>query len=300
MDKTKLMGFSDEAAPSIEDQVRVTKELGWSNIELRTVNNKQIVDLSEEEFKHTKNILENNGVRALSLGSNIASWAMDITRSFDLDKELVEKTGIRAKELNSKFVRIMSYKILIDKEGKVLEDQKEEERFKRLNYITSTLSSFGLIPVHENCFTYGGLSPEHTLKLIKEVPGLRLAFDTGNPPIDIDVRTEFPYSYQNSMEFYQSVKPYISHVHIKDSRVQSGKEVYYYPGEGDGRVNDIIEDLILSGYDGYFSIEPHMETVFHNIQSINSNFEKREKNYKEYAQRLEKIIQKIERQNKIL
>jgi xanthine phosphoribosyltransferase len=37
--------------------------------------------------------------------------------------------------------------------------------------------------MHENCRNYGGLSHQHTLKLLDNVPELKLVFDTGNPPM---------------------------------------------------------------------------------------------------------------------
>ena len=52
IDKLRLGGFADEASDSIEGQCRVLKALCWSNIELRAVNGKQIADLSEDEFQH--------------------------------------------------------------------------------------------------------------------------------------------------------------------------------------------------------------------------------------------------------
>ena len=43
-------GFADEAAPGIDDQIAVTKELGWSNIESRNIDGVNIHDLSDEAF----------------------------------------------------------------------------------------------------------------------------------------------------------------------------------------------------------------------------------------------------------
>ena len=54
------------------------------------------------------------------------------------------------------------------------------------------------------------------------------------------------------------------------------KAVYTFPGEGDGCVREIVSDLIARGYDGGFSIEPHMVRVFHepdlSDDSVNDNY----------------------------
>ncbi len=293
IDKLRLGGFADEASDSIEGQCRVLKALCWSNIELRAVNGKQIADLSEDEFQHVLETLNENGISVMSLGSNIANWGQSILSPAEETEKLVEKTMPRAKKLKAKFIRIMSYSILTDKEGRVLSDQMEEERFRRLRYITDAFLDNGITPVHENYFTYGGLSWEHTEKLIENVPGLKLVFDTGNPPIDIDVRTGFPYKYQSFWEFYENVREHIAHVHIKDSfKSADGAEHYTYPGDGHGDVLRIVRDLENNGYTGFYSMEPHMAVVFHN-SSIHATEEDRSSNFYEYGKRFMKLTDSI-------
>jgi sugar phosphate isomerase/epimerase len=143
---------------------------------------------------------------------------------------------------------------------------------------------------------WGGLSYEHTLRMLEDIdsPNLKLVFDTGNPVFLDDVRGKPPYSKQNSYEFYQAVKEHIEYIHIKDLYLKDGKEVYTFPGEGNGCVVEILTDLIKSGYDGGFSIEPHMETVFHDENDDTAGKEKaRYRNYIEYGKRAMKIIEDI-------
>lgn len=287
--KLRLIGFADEASDSIEGQCRVLKELGWSGIELRAVEGKQLADLTEEEFLHVKETLDQEGIKVCSLGSNVANWGQSILAPKEDTIALVEKTVPRAVALGARYMRVMSYSILTDGEGRVLPDQKEEERFDRMRYITSVLLDNGIVPVHENCFTYGGLSYEHTLKLVENVPGLKLVFDTGNPPIDVDVRTGFPYKNQSSWEFYQNVKEFIAHVHIKDSWKADGVEHYTFPGEGKGDVERIVRDLEKNGYQGYYSMEPHMAVVFHDKSKVSSE-DARTANFLEYGRRFMDIL----------
>ncbi len=289
LDIKRLGGFTDEAADSIEGQVEVLKCLGWSQIELRTVNKKQIADLSEKEFDHTLEVLSDNEINVMSLGSNIANWGQSILSPFEETKELVAKTLPRAVALKAEYVRIMSYSILTDDRKRILDNQFEEERFKRLNFIVSSFLDKGIVPLHENCFTYGGLSYEHTLKLLDNVKALKLVFDTGNPPIDVDARSGYPYRYQNSFEFYSNVKQFIAHVHIKDSYIdKASNECYTYPGEGKGDVLQIVNDLEESGYKGYYSMEPHMALVFHN-SAIKHSEDERINNFIEYGKRFMKL-----------
>jgi len=289
-----LSGFADEAAESIKNQIKVTKKLGWNRIEIRAVNGLNIQDLSNDNFKKVRDELKSSGIKADALGSNIANWSRDIQEDFNEILKTVDKTITRMKDLDSTFVRIMSWKVIRDKEGRAIQNQQKEERFHRLRKITSLFIEAGITPVHENCATYGGMSWKNTLQMLEEVPGLKLVFDTGNPPLTEDFEKSWPYPDQSSWEFYSKVKNHIARIHIKDSYrdIKSGKEFYCWPGEGNGEVRRILEDLKSINYDGGLSIEPHMAVVYHD-NSVKASEKSRMDNYVEYGQKLEKLLEEI-------
>jgi sugar phosphate isomerase/epimerase len=289
----KLTGFADEAANSIQGQVEALKRLGWNALELRAVDSILAHDLSEDAFSFVADYLDQENVSVPCLGSGIANWARPVTEPFDKTKETVKRAIKRMKRLNTPLVRIMSYKVLHDEDGRISRDQLLKERFDRLNWICQSFLDQGITPVHENCHTYGGLSAEHTFEMLEAVKGMKLVFDTGNPPITIDGRSEFPYAAQNSYEFFSAVKDHIEHVHIKDAKWDSNrKELYFFPGEGAGDVRKIVAELKRDGYSGYYSIEPHMEVVFHNTD-VDSNDERRMQNFVSYGKRFEKILAEV-------
>ncbi|NLK13876.1 MAG: hypothetical protein GX313_03865 [Spirochaetales bacterium] len=45
---------------------------------------------------------------------------------------------------------------------------------------------------------------------------------------------------------------------------------YTFPGEGRGDVRDILIALHQDGYKGYYSIEPHIEVVFHDSKAVSA------------------------------
>ncbi|RKX88504.1 MAG: sugar phosphate isomerase/epimerase [Spirochaetes bacterium] len=286
-----LTGFADEAADSIDGQIEVTKKLGWSRIEIRAVDGLNIHDLPDAEFSQVKDKLERAGIQANALGSNIANWGHDIGENFDEVLKTVDRTIQRMKALNTNLVRVMSWKVIRDNEGKAIVNQQAEERFRRLREITTRFTDAGITPVHENCATYGGMNPKNTLEMLQEVPGLKLVFDTGNPPLTEDFDKPWPYPDQSSWDFYSAVKEHIAHIHIKDSyrNTETREEVYCWPGEGRGDVKRILEDLKSRGYSGGLSIEPHMAVVYHD-NSVKASRESRMANYVEYGQRLETLL----------
>ena len=70
----------------------------------------------------------------------------------------------------------------------------------------------------------------------------------------------------------------------------TGKTTYTWPGEGDGDVVRIVEDLIARGYDGGFSMEPHMALVFHDA-NVTAQAQAMHDNYVEYGRRFMAIVE---------
>jgi sugar phosphate isomerase/epimerase len=199
-------------------------------------------------------------------------------------------------KLGTKLVRIMSYALLQDENGRVLEDQMEEERFRRLREMANMFTDTGITPVHENCANYGGMGWTYSLKMLESVPGLKLVFDTGNPVLNDDFSKDKPYPKQSSWEFYSKVKEHIAYIHIKDGifdlQVNKDDLVYTFPGEGHGDVKKIVKDVFESGYDGGFSMEPHMAVVFHD-ESVQSDDKSRFDNYVEYGRRFMRLVEEL-------
>jgi len=294
--KMYLTGFADEAAKDIEGQIRATKELGWENIEARNIARTNIHDLSDMEFDVVYGKIEDAGIKINCFGSTIANWGKSVLDSVDPSFDEVRRAIPRMKRLGTELIRVMSYSILEDRKP---DDQMEEERFRRLREITKMFLDEGIQPVHENCMNYGGMGWTFTQKILENVPGLKLVFDTGNPVNTADLTKPEPYPMQSSWEFYSRIKEHVSYVHIKDGNTPSPtpenpnpKVRFCYPGEGNGDVRRIVKDLIESGYDGGISIEPHMKAVFHD-PSIESNEQAKYAVYIEYGRRMEKIIEDI-------
>lgn len=301
-----LTGFADESGKDINNQIKATKELGWSNIELRATGFEgDLASMSDADFDKLYAALDGSGVKINCFGSGIANWGKDIDAPFEDTLNEVKACLPRLKKLGCEFVRIMSYKINRDPETWVAlpnDQQNFAERAKRLNEIVPMFLDAGVVPVHENCMNYGGMSWQNTLELVDAVKGLKLVFDTGNPPFTPDMGKGIytkPIPRQDTWEFYQKVKEHIAYVHIKDAKgdcdIKNGEifptgQTFTFPGEGEGSVKEIVKDLLDNGYDGGFSMEPHMALVFHD-DSVESKAQVQFDNYVEYGRRFMKIIE---------
>lgn len=260
----KFTGFTDEAGRDLATQIKVTKALGWKHISLRMVDGVNVHELSDEAFEAVALEVEKASLQVVEIGSLIGNWAKPISSDFEVTLAEVERSIVRMKRLGTKLVRIMSYA-----QEPWGADQFEEERFERLRVIVKRFSDAGLVAAHENCMNWGGFSAAHSLRLVEEVPGLKLIFDTGNPVFQLDRSKPLAgggFPWQDAWEFYQAIKPHLCHVHVKDCmnpKAEGEEPAYVFPGKGQGYVKEILADLEASDYDGFVAIEPHVATVFH-------------------------------------
>jgi sugar phosphate isomerase/epimerase len=283
-----LTGFADEASKSLEGQIKATRELGWSNIESRNVNGMNIHDLPDAEFARVAGALEEAGVRVNCFGSAVANWGKQITDPMESSLAEARRAIPRMRRLGTKLIRIMSFAVLKDRDP---EDQMEAERFRRVRELHRMFTDAGITPVHENCMNYGGMGWRYTLRLVENVPGLKLVFDTGNPVFTPDYARPKPWPRQSAWEFYEHVRDHIAYVHIKDGTWDEAtqKASFTHAGEGNGDVRRILADLLARGYDGGISIEPHLAVVFHEDKGETPESVMFQ-NYVEYGRRVERLL----------
>ena len=283
-----LTGFTDEAAPDLATQIKATKELGWSYLSARGIDGKNIHDLSEEAFDAAYGQLQESGIKVAEFGSLIGSWSKDIHSDFDITLAEIERAIPRMKRLGTQIVRVMSYA-----QEPWGSEQHEAERFRRLREIVSRFTEAGLTAAHENCMNYGGFSSQHTLRLLEEVPDMKLIFDTGNPVFQKDRSKSEPQPWQDAWQFYQDVRDHIVHIHIKDCLNPSedgGEPEYVFPGKGQAYVPEILADLKSNNYTGFIAIEPHVATVFHVQDGEEPNWQQCYDSYIAYGRALKAQI----------
>ncbi len=298
----KLTGIADEAGAPLEVQIRAHKELGWDSIEARVIEvdgvKGNLHEVPEATFEKACGILEAADMKVSGFGSIIANWAHKIEDDFSITEGEIARCIPRMQRLGTNIVRVMSYAVRKDADGKDLDDQMEVERIKRMREIKKRFDDAGITMVHENCMNWAGMGPSYVKRINEEVPGIRWVFDTGNPVIIPD--RDRPGQQQDSWEMYEVIKPQMSHVHVKDAVFNAAKKDgdYKFPGEGDGQVERIMKDLVDTGYQGYVSIEPHVAVVFHGAgaaDDLSPEDKAREQydSYVKYGRQLEDMLKRL-------
>jgi sugar phosphate isomerase/epimerase len=288
-----LTGIGDEAGNTIGAQLQVIQRLGWNQLEMRGVEvpgfpKANFHEIPDKAFEHCVHKLKDAGIGVYCFGSTIMNWAKTVETPWDVTLGEVSRCIPRMQRLGTKFVRIMSFK-----PGEA-DEQTPPVVFDRVREITRRFLDAGITPMHENCMNYGGMSWRHALELLEKVPGLKWVFDTANPVFNPDRVKPKPWPQQDPWEFWTHVRNHVVHIHIKDATWNPTKNDadYNWPGEGQGRVRDILKDAFARGYNAGISIEPHMVVVFHDAGSKASD-DAMQANFIEYGRRLEKLIAEI-------
>lgn len=294
-----ITGIGDEAASSIDGQIKAHQQLGWKWIEMRGVEvpgfpKANFHDIPEAAFDIAAGRLQDAGIGVLCFGSTIMNWAKTVETLFEVTLAEVKRCIPRMQKVDSKFVRIMSFKPGDD------DATIPAAVFARVREVTKMFLDAGIQPVHENCMNYGGMSWEHALELLDKASGLKWVFDTANPVFNADRIKPKPWPKQDPWEFYTHLKPHTVHVHIKDARWNPAKNDadYTMPGDGDGAVRAIVKDLLASGYKGAFSIEPHVAVVFHDAK-VQASADEQFDSYVKYGRAFESLVSDVRRELRV-
>ena len=273
-------GFADEVSVDIDQQIAAIRALGWPGIEMRLVGKgRHFDDVTDMEFEVIREKLDRAGIRIVAYGSQIANWSRKISGSFDVDVAELKRIMPRMRKTGTQIVRIMSY----PNDGWAERDWRAEV-VRRLRELCRIAEANGVILGHENCDGWAGIGAEATLACLADVasPALKLIFDTGNP---------VTYG-QDAWAYYRAVREHIIHVHIKDyvrDPSASGGYRAVFPGEGEGRVREIVADLKRTGYDGWYSMEPHIVSVVHEGRDATGNEDRAREVFLQYGETFEKL-----------
>lgn len=247
----KLSGFADEIDDCLDRQIEVLHECHISYLELRSAYGKNISKYSLEEAKELKEKLDKEAIKVSAIGSPIGK--MNIGDEFDKHFQLFCHVVELAKLFETKYIRIFSFYI---PEGDIAESYMDKV-IERLKIMINYAKEQGVILLHENEKGIYGDSISRCKELMDVLycDNFKQTFDFAN----------FIQCYQEPLEAFQILKPYIEYIHIKDARKDNRKVVP--AGYGDGQIATIIQMLKVENYHGFYSLEPHL-TEFKGLEQL--------------------------------
>ena len=107
MKRGVLSAFADEYATLFEEQLRGLSAFGIEHVELRHLNGKNIADLSVDEVKEAKRMLDASNIRVSAIGSPLGKIKLD--GDMDAHMETARRIFSFANILRTNHVRIFSF-----------------------------------------------------------------------------------------------------------------------------------------------------------------------------------------------
>jgi sugar phosphate isomerase/epimerase len=265
----KISLVTDEISADPETAIELGVAWGIRDFELRGFGANRVPNFSAFEKQRLRELLEEYEARIVAISPGLfkipcpgekrehfplrvidaalyAGWraARDLLR-YHLE-ELLPASVAYAQEVGARRIIIFSFE-----RGGFPAGPVPDEVLEALHRAAQSAASAGMqlaIEVEEGFWADTG---EHTADLIRRVdhPALKVNWDPGNALSAGD--DPYPTGYA-------AVRPFVAHVHFKDllRRPDGGSQ---YAIEGDIDWAGQIAALIRDGFDGYISIESHMQ-----------------------------------------
>ena len=238
-----LSGFIDEISDDFSEQCKVAAGLGLRYVEVRSAWGTNILDLDDAQLETVRETLAEYGLKVSSIGSPIGKISIDdeVPPHLERMRHAVEV----AKTLEAPYIRLFSFFI---PEGSDPGSWRDEV-LSRMSALAEVAADSDVISVHENEKEIYGDIPRRCLDIVTSVssPKLQLAWDPANF-VQVGVR---PFS-----EGYSMLRPHLGYIQIKDALLADASVVV--AGAGDGEVRETVRALRADGFDGFFSLEPHL------------------------------------------
>ena len=249
MAKFILSAFADEASPDFTAQLETLKRHEIPLVEVRGVDGKNILDLTDEELDIAVEKLNAYGIGVSAVGSPIGKIGIhdDFAPHFEKFKRAVEI----AKKLGTTRIRMFSFFMPKDEDPEQYFDTVVEQTKAMVEYAEAN----GVHCCHENEKGIYGDTLARVQKLHAAVPGLRLVFDPAN----------YIQCHDRPADNFAALSHMIDYMHIKDAFLKDGAVVP--AGEGDGSVPEILASLAKTENTYMLTLEPHL-AVFSGLQNL--------------------------------
>jgi 3-dehydroshikimate dehydratase len=241
-----LSAFGDEIAADLAEQLDVMRREDIPALEFRAAWGTNILDLSDEQVRQAKGLLDEREMHVSAIGSPIGK--VKITDDFGAHLHRFRRALAVADMLDAPRIRIFSFFIPGGEEAA----HYRTAVMDRLLMLTQLAEEAGVTLWHENeKEIYGDIATRCAdIHTTIRSPHLRAAFDPANF-IQCGVR---PMD-----EAWPLLADVSTHIHIKDAVLADGHVVP--AGEGDGQVKELLQALVARNYRGYLTLEPHLKAA---------------------------------------
>ncbi|HLI69415.1 MAG TPA: sugar phosphate isomerase/epimerase family protein [Ktedonobacteraceae bacterium] len=242
----RLSAFADEISPDLHEQLAVLNSEQIHFLDLRGVEGVNVLDLTDQQVAAIQQALAEQHIGVAAIGSPIGKVPIDAP--FDEHLRRFERALELAHALGTPFVRIFSFYPPANAGSQNDPADWRDEVLHRLRELTTRAKAAHITLLHENEKDIYGDTIARCVDLLETIndPHFQFAFDPAN---FIQCR-QVPYP-----DAYEALGPWLCYMHVKDARADGSVVA---AGEGTTRWPELLQRLRDDGYDGFFSLEPHL------------------------------------------
>jgi len=256
----QLAAISDEFSPDPAVAFPAMAGLGMRGAELRVINGRNIIDLSDDDVDGVRALAQANGIQILGIASPVLKCELPGGSKIDPriqrdvfgaaytladQPRLIRRAIAIAERTGARMIRVFSY-------------WRTESPILTLDAVAGALidladqaAQHGLLIALENEHACNIATGGESARLLAAVshPALTLIWDPANALVAGE--DAFPEGY--------AMLPHgrIGHVHVKDCRVEDGAPIWGPVGEMDVDWDGQLRALVRDGYTGAVSLETH-------------------------------------------
>jgi sugar phosphate isomerase/epimerase len=260
MTKFQIGAITDEFSPDLTLATEAMREIGMKGAELRMVNGKNIMDLTDAELDSALAIVRGAGLEVVSIASPLLKCTLpdappiderfqqDVfasKHSFEDQPRLAQRAFEIAKRSGAKIVRVFSYWRVTDPAAVF------ERVVDALQELSDRAAEHDLIIGLENEHACNIATAHDTARILAAVDheNLKVVWDPANAYVSGE--EPFPTGYQ----VLDAGR--IAHVHAKDCTLDGHKPNWCPLGEGAIDWKGQFAALKHDGYTGYINLETH-------------------------------------------
>ncbi len=243
----RLAVITDEVSQDLLKVLELVKEFGLSGVEIRSVWNKAPHELEKGDIARIKKLVNDYGMEVCSIASPFLKCDYGDESQYQAHLEILRRCIDLASELGAPLIRIFTFwrKPPFPSWGEIV-----EKLLPAIRLVEGTNLLLGI----ENEPSTMATNARKVVEVLTRLnhPQVKAVWDPGNDVFDPDREVPYP-------DGYETIKPWIVHIHIKDGRWHAEEKRFEPTPIGEGEVDYLgqFQALVRDGYKGYLSLETH-------------------------------------------
>jgi L-ribulose-5-phosphate 3-epimerase len=244
--KFRLGIITDEVSQDLSEALAFARRYSLDTIELRSVYNQVVTELSDEQIESIQRLVEHQGIPICGLSTPIFKCNLDDVAELERHYAMAERAICIAKKLNVSLIRGFSFWNHGTFEPAVPDIVNS---FSRIVPMFEKAGITFVLEFDPSVFASNARKVRMLLDAINS-PNFMALYDPGNDLWDPDGEIPFPDGYEH-------LRGKISHIHLKDGRKTPAGIEGVAIGKGEVDYTGLLRRLIEDEYRGYLIVETH-------------------------------------------